>query len=183
MTKALGLACCASLLIVPSILAAVEQAPASESPVTITATIEAIDKANRTVTLKRPQGTAVEIKAPDQMEGFNSLRVGDQVTATYYEIAVVSLRKPGDPDTSAPPTTTTQRKDRTPGSETRRQRTVNGTIDSIDQKMRSLTLKTSQGTLIALPAVDAKQLQTLKVGDAIAATYYESLFIKVARPK
>ena len=44
-------------------------------------------------------------------------------------------------------------------------------------------MKTSDGALLMLPAVDAKQLTGLKAGDAIAATYYESLFIKVARAK
>ena len=182
MTKALGLVCCAFLLMFQSSVVAARQAPAADSPVTLTATIEAIDKETRTVTLKRPTGTSVQIKAPDQMEGFNSLRVGDQVTATYYEMVVINLRKPGDPP-APPPVTTTQRKDRVPGSETRRQRTVNGTIEAIDQKTRAVTMKTSEGTLLMLPAVDAKQLTGLKAGDAIAATYYESLFIKVARAK
>ena len=66
-------------------LASTLQKPAPEStPITRTATIEAIDKANRTVTLKGPAGNSVEIKAPEQMEGFNSLKVGHQVTATYF---------------------------------------------------------------------------------------------------
>jgi hypothetical protein len=183
MAKALGLVCCASLLMFQAIVVTARQAPAADSPVTLTATIEAIDKETRTVTLKRPTGTSVQIKAPDQMEGFYSLRVGDQVTATYYEMVVINLRKPGDPNTSTPPVTTTQRKDRTPGSETRRQRTVNGTIEAIDEKTRAVTMKTSEGTLLMLPTVDAKQLTGLKAGDTIAATYYESLFIKVARAK
>ena len=181
MTKALGFVC-TLVLMVHSVGVFARQAPASQSTATVTATIESIEKETRTVRLKRPDGTSVDVEAPDQMEGFNSLRVGDQVTATYNEMIVISLRKPGDPDTSAP-STTTQRKDRQPGSETRRQRTLIGSVDSIDQKMRSLTLKTSQGRLVVLPVADAKQLQGIKVGDSIGATYYESLLIKVERPR
>ena len=104
MTRTVGFVCCASLLAFPSMLASTGQKPAPEStPVTRTATIEAIDKANRTVTLKGPTGNREEIKAPEQMEGFNSLRVGDQVTATYYTAIAVNYaspatRAPGGPD-------------------------------------------------------------------------------------
>ena len=61
--------------------------PANAGPgihaVTRTATMEAIDKANRTVTLKGSAGDG-QIKAPEQMEGFNNLRVGDQVTGNLF---------------------------------------------------------------------------------------------------
>ena len=173
--------CCAFLLTVNSVVASARQVRASESTVTVTATIEAIDKANRTITLKRPKGGSIEIAAPEQMEGFNSLRVGDEVSATYFEALVINLRKPGDPDRSGASTTTT-RKDRKPGSETRRQRTVTGTVQSIDQKASALTVKTAQGSVVALAVEDAKQLQGLSVGDSVDLTYYESLLIKVARP-
>jgi hypothetical protein len=47
----------------------------SHLSVPLTRSIEAIDKANRVVTLKGPAGNSVDVKAPDQMEGFNSLKV------------------------------------------------------------------------------------------------------------
>ena len=53
-------------------------------PVTVTATIEAIDKATRVVTLKGPKGNSIDVKTSDQMEGFGRLKVGDQVSATYF---------------------------------------------------------------------------------------------------
>jgi hypothetical protein len=53
MTRTVGFVCCASLLAFPPMLASTGQKPAPEStPITRTATIEAIDKANRTVSLK-----------------------------------------------------------------------------------------------------------------------------------
>jgi hypothetical protein len=183
MTRTVGFVCCAFLLAFPPMLASTGQKPAPESaPVTRTAAIEAIDKANRTVTLKEPAGSSVEIKAPEQMEGFNSLRVGDQVTATYFAAIAVNLRRPGDPAPPAAPTTMTQRKDRTPGSETRREQTVTGTVEANDAKAPSLTVKGPQGRVVRLPVRDATQLQNVKVGDTVDVTYYESLLIKVARP-
>jgi hypothetical protein len=163
------------------LLAIAEQVTES-TPVTVTATIEAIDKATRVVTLKGPAGNSVEIKAPAEMEGFNSLKVGDLVSATYHQAVAVSVRKPGAPATSSEPIVTTQRKDRTPGSETRSQQTFTVTITAIDPKASSVTVKDPRGRLVTLAVRDAKQFQNLKVGDTVDVTYYESLFIKVARP-
>jgi hypothetical protein len=181
MTQVLGCICCASLLAVQVTLAA-RQVADPESSVTVTATIEAIDKASRTVTLKRPTGGSVEIKAPEEMEGFNSLRVGDQVTATYFQALAVTLRKAGDAPPPAAPTTTTVRKDRAPGSESRRQQTFTVSVAAIDPKAPSVTVKTPQGRVVSLGVRDAKELQNIKVGDTVDVTYYESLLIKVARP-
>ena len=183
MTRTVGFVCCASLLAFSPMLASTGQKPAPESaPVTRTATIEAIDKANRTVTLKEPAGSSVEIKAPEQMEGFNSLRVGDLVTATYFAAYVVNIRKPGAPAPSTAPTTMTQRKDRAPGSETRRQQTFTVTVEAIDPKVPSLTVKGPQGRVVPLAVREATELQNIKLGDTVDVTYYESLLIKVARP-
>jgi hypothetical protein len=171
------------LLLHPGVAGAGQTSGYESTPVTVTATIEAIDKVNRTVTLKGPKGVSVPVKAPDGMEGFNSLRVGDQVTATYYDAIAVSVRKPGDPAPSTSPSTVTQRKEATPGSTTRRQQTFTVTIEAIDQKAPSVTVKGPQGNVVTLPVGDVAQLQKFKVGDTVDVTYYESLLIKVARPR
>ena len=182
MTRTVGFVCCAFLLASPPMLASTGQKPAPGStPVTRTATIEFIDKANRTVTLKGPAGNSVEIKAPEQMEGFNSLRVGDQVTATYFAAIAVNLRKPGDPRPLR------RRRRRRNGKtarriQTRRQQTFTGTVEAIDAKAPSVTVKGPQGRVVPLAVRDATQLQNVKVGDTVDVTYYESLLIKVARP-
>jgi hypothetical protein len=156
------------------------QAPVSESkPVTITATIEVIDQANRVITLKGPKGNSLDVKAPEQMEGFNKLKVGDQVTATYFEAIAVRVRKPGEPIPSTAPVTITTRKDRTPGSETRRDQTFTVTIEAIDSKAPSVRVRGVQGQVRTLAVRDPQQLQNVKVGDTVDITYYESLLIKV----
>jgi hypothetical protein len=152
-------------------------------PVTSTATIDAIDKATRVVTLKTATGALVDVTAPAEMEGFNSLKVGDQVSATYYEAVVVHLRKPGDPAPSGTPTTIVRRKDRQPGSETMRQRTVRVTVDAVDAKAPSLTVKTPEGRARTLKVTNAALLQNIKVGDSLDATLHESLLVSVTRPR
>jgi hypothetical protein len=173
-----------SLAVVMLVGATAASQPIYESePVTGTATIEAIDKATRVVTLKTAAGAVVDVTAPAEMEGFNSLRVGDQVSATYYEAVVVHLSKPGDPAPSGTPTTIVRRKDRQPGSETMRQRTVRVTVDAVDTKAPSLTVKTQEGRVRTLTVTNAALLQNIKPGDALDATVHESLLVSVTRPR
>jgi hypothetical protein len=159
-----------------------QQSTAESKPVTRTATIVAIDKTNRIVTLKGEKEGNITVKAPDQMEGFDSLKVGDQVTATYFEAVVVRVRKPGDPPASPDPQTTVTRKDRTAGSEVRREQTYTVTIESLDMTGRTVRVKRGQEPAMTLGVRDPKNLQGLKVGDTVDVTFYESLLVKVARP-
>ena len=185
MTRTVGFVCCASLLAFASMLASAGQTPAPEStPIARTAIIEAIDKANRTVTLKGSAGNSFPVRAPEGMEGFDSLKVGDQVTVTYFTAVAVSLRKPGaSPPAQVPPTTITRRTDRTPGSETRREQTFSGKVDAIDVKALSLSVREPHGRVVPLTVSDAAQLQNLRTGDTVDVVYYESLLIKVERPQ
>ncbi len=183
MTRAVRLICCVALLWCCALPLSAQQFRAQESdPVTVTATIEAVDTTNRTVTVKRTDGTSAEIKAPKEMQGFNTLKVGDRVTATYYEVVLLTMRKPGDPAPLPGPSTTIERKERKPGSETRTQQTFRMTVEAIDAKAPSVTVKGEQGRRV-LALQDAKSLQALKVGDTVDVTYYESLLINVSRPK
>ena len=61
--------------------------------VTLTATITAIDKKARTVTLKGPQGNSetVKVKDPKNLEG---VKVGDLVDITYTQALAIALDKP-----------------------------------------------------------------------------------------
>ena len=183
MTRAVVLAVCAVIQALLAV-AAMAQAPVAQSkPKTITATIEAIDQANRVVTLKGPKGNSVDVTAPDQMEGFKNLKVGDQVTATYFNALAVRIRKPGEAAPAAAPATTTTRKEGTPGSETRREQTFTVTVESVDPAAPSVTVKGPEGRVVTLAVSDPKTLANVKAGDTVDVTYYESLLVKFARPK
>lgn len=154
---------------------------AEATPVTLTGTIEKIDKATRTVTVKGQSGHSIEINAPAAVQGFDTLKVGDKVSATYYEALAVQLRKPGDPPPPPDPIVTTQRKELTPGSETRRQQTFAVTVEAVDPKAPSIRVKGPQGRVVTLSVKDPKQLERVKPGDTIDVTYYEALMVKIAR--
>jgi hypothetical protein len=61
--------------------------------VTVTTTIEAINKDNETVTLKGPDGVMKTIKVRDP-KNLEKVEVGDEVVITYTEALAISVEEP-----------------------------------------------------------------------------------------
>ena len=62
--------------------------------VDVTATVQAIDRTKRTVTLKGPEGNAVAVKVDKSVKAFDTLKVGDSIHARYTEAIAISVEKP-----------------------------------------------------------------------------------------
>ena len=58
-----------------------------------TGTVEAIDPAQRMVTLKKSDGTFVTVVAGPDITRFSEVKAGDTVTVRYYENLVVRLKR------------------------------------------------------------------------------------------
>ena len=76
--------------------AAAGQTRTLEGRISSTVTIEAIDHTNRTLSVKTDEGLYETIQAPAGMQRFSELKVGDKITARYYENVVIRLKKPGE---------------------------------------------------------------------------------------
>jgi len=79
----------------------VEVAPKGHKPAAkivetkeVTATVEAIDYATRTVTLRGPEGNARTIKVDSSVKRLNEVKKGDQVVARYTEGLAISVKTP-----------------------------------------------------------------------------------------
>ncbi len=155
--------------------AAQDPKPITES-VTIKATIEAIDQTAKKVTLKGPKGNFVEVDASG-MPRFDQLKVGDVVTATYYESLAVHIRMPGESAPTAGSAAITPRPG-APGATAARQRTVTVTVQAIDRKAPSVTIKTEDGRVLSFRVENPKNLENVKVGDKVDVTYTEALLLK-----
>jgi hypothetical protein len=62
--------------------------------VDMSATVQAIDRAARTVTIKGPEGNAVTVKVDPSVKGFDQLQVGASIHARYVEAVAISVGKP-----------------------------------------------------------------------------------------
>ena len=149
-----------------------------------TATITAINKATRTVTLKNTAGAVEELVAGPEIVRFDALKVGDKVTFTHTESVVYQIRKPGQ---AAPPTPNPLEITRTPGTTpggtiTERQ-TKTVRVEAVDKKEARISVRTADGHGITAIVDDKKNLNDVKIGDRLDITYSEAVMIAVEPAK
>jgi hypothetical protein len=157
------------------------QSASNAKPTTIVATVEAIDQANRTVMLKGPQGNVAEVYVDETHKGFDTLKVGDSIKATYYESVVVQVRKEGEP---AP--TTGDKSAITPrpgggGTTVARQVIATVTIKAIDPAVPSVTVEDPKGRVFSMRVQDPKRLDGVKAGDTVDVTYTQALLLSLGK--
>jgi hypothetical protein len=149
--------------------------------VTVKATIEAIDKATRMVTLKGPKGNSVALHADESVKRFNDLKVGDEVTATYSESVAVSVRKPGEAAPAKKSESVTARPGK-PGATATVQQTITVSVEEIDRPAKTVTVKGPEGGVHIFRVRDLKNLQGVKVGDRVDISFTQALLLKVDPP-
>jgi len=164
----------------------VEMAQAMEGSAVITA----IDKATRTITLKRVKGDEVKIVAGPAVKNFDQLKVGDTVNVTYLESLALELKKGGGMkvEKTEKAGAVGAKPGETPAGVAGRQITVVGDVIKLDAATQTITVKGPERT-VELKARDPEQFKLIAVGDQIQATYTEALAVSVtpaavaAKPK
>jgi hypothetical protein len=150
---------------------------------TITASVEAIDHGNRTVTLKGPKGNYVTIDVPAGVSRFDSIKVGDKLTATYYENLVLSVQRPGERPKDTAEAALTRADSSKPGVTAAKQRTITAEISAIDMKVPSISFKGPNGWAYSSKVEDKDALSKVKVGDKVDITWTEAMLISFDGPK
>jgi hypothetical protein len=144
-----------------------------------TGTIEAIEVSTRTVTLRKPDGTLVSTVAGPDIKRFAELKVGDTVSAKYYENVVIRLKRPGEPDVDTGTKGTTGAESVLPGGTRAKQRTITATITAIDMNMPSATFTGPNGWKYTSKVQDKEALAKVKVGDKVDIVWTEAVLVSV----
>jgi Cu/Ag efflux protein CusF len=177
-----GAAAAAALLMLPS--AAPAQKPVSLAEViTETFTIEAIDSSTRTVTLKDKDGYLEDVVCGPEVQRFDAMKVGQTVTFRYHESLVTAVKRA---DAAAKPGTSaavTRTPGKLPGGTLSQQFTSTVTIEAIDPKAPSVTIRKPNGARSSFRVQDAKTLQGFKAGDMVEITYTQALAVSVTPAK
>jgi Cu/Ag efflux protein CusF len=148
--------------------------------ISATASVEAVDKARRLITLKGPQGNTFVVQAGPEVKNFDQIKAGDIVVVKYVEALTLELKKgggqirerierenvasakPGDP----------------PAAVAGRTVTVIADVIGVDAAKQMVKLKGPKRT-VDLKVRDPNQLKLIKVGDQIEATFTEAMAIAV----
>jgi hypothetical protein len=151
--------------------------------ITMTAEVIAIDKQNRTVTLKKEDGGEVVIEAGEEARNFDQIEVGDTLNASYMESIEIFLGEHGAaPATEEGQVVERAAKGEMPAGIMAKAVQVSASVTAIDKENRVLTLALEDGRTIERavdPAVEA--FDKLKVGDTINVRLTRVLAVDVER--
>jgi hypothetical protein len=139
--------------------------------VTVTGTVETIDKSRRAVNIKTADGKFVALDVPASAKRFDELKVGDKVGVSYNNNVMVRLKPAGEAAVDTADTSSTMGKEARPGGTASTVRTMTATIADIDKGTSSMTFVGPNGWKYSRRVVDPKVFDQVKVGDKVDITW------------
>jgi cold shock CspA family protein len=140
----------------------------------MTATVTAIDRSERNVTLKGDDGQETTINVPTDVKAFDTLKTGQKVDIDFYSSLAISLAPTGSKPSM------TERRGRAVdmgGGVRGREVMVTAEVVSVDASANTVTFKGPKGNLRTIhvenPSLQEK-LQTLKPGQVVQFDYTQA---------
>jgi hypothetical protein len=179
-----ALALCAALAAACSHMGSSGPAPAEIAEETsATATVVAVDRATRVITLRDTSGTW-SVHAGPEVQNFAQIDPGDSVTVRYRESLAVALAPPGT--SPAPPTTTivagTAAPGQRPAGAIGGQVTMTVRIESVDTRNHIVVFTPASGGLRAIRVrtpEGRRFIQGLSAGDSVDISFTEAMAVSV----
>jgi hypothetical protein len=150
----------------------------------ITAKVTAIDLEHRLVTLMGPEGNEVTVEVSDAVRNLPQVRVGDDVTVSYYRglAAEVTDAAPGDETGTVDVAAGRAPAGARPGGVAGASVAAIVTIESVDKKRNTVSFRGADG-LVRVIDVKRPEMQKfiagLKPGDKVRVTYTEAVAVSV----
>lgn len=144
----------------------------------VTVTVEAIERASRELTVKKTDGTYEQVYVPTEIKRFDTLKVGDRITARYYETVVLRLKAPGEKDADTSKSSVVPAETGTAGTAAHQQ-VITATITAIDPKVPSITFTGPRGWTYSSRVEDTQALAAVKVGDKVEITWTEAVILSL----
>jgi len=150
----------------------------------IAATITAIDKSTRDVTVKGPEGKLVTVTAGPEVKNFDKLKVGDKVDLQYLEALTLELKKGGGMIVARTEqaAAASAKPGEKPGAGAGRQVTIVADVVALDPAKQMVTLKGPQRT-VDLRITDPEQFKRIAKGDQVEAKYTQAVALTVEAAK
>ena len=173
---------------------AAAQSAGSADILRATVTVDAIDKAQRMVTVRDAKGNKDHFHAPPEMQRFDELKVGDKINLTYFEGIAFEVKKR---DAAAVATTATAAEKPVgtsgtaeitrgtgplPSGAITQRRTATVLVKATDLNAQLLTVVLPSGRIARHKVQDPSLMKGIVADDKIDITYAEGLLIEVERP-
>jgi len=151
----------------------------------LTATVKALDVAERKVSLEGPDGEVESFQLGTDVRNLDRLKVGDKVVIEYMQGLMMRIQAPG-----AAPVTPTEAVDvsrsaagEKPGGAIGATIQATVTLTAIDMKNREVVFRGPGGDLYQVKAAPELKLENAKVGQQFVATYTEAVIVEVQPAK
>lgn len=150
------------------------------------ARVKAVDLETRLVTLTDASGGEAVFHADEAVRNLPQVRVGDEVVGQLAESVVLEVREPSAEERAAGASILEVNATAPPGDRPAgrfvRQIVAVLTIEAIDAEAGTATLRGPAGNARVVPVRDRRNLERVKVGDTVVATYTEALSLEVRAP-
>ena len=111
------------------------------------------------------------------------MKVGDKVSATYYDNLVLRVKPPGEKDVNSLGESLVPTEGLKPGFTIGSQRVMTVTITAIDPKIPSISLSGPNNWSYSTRVADQDALKLVKVGDRLDLTWTEAVMLSATAPK
>ena len=153
---------------------------------TFQARVKAVDLDERLVTLTDEAGGEAVFHADAGVKNLAQVKPGDRLLGQLAESVVLEVRPPTEEELAAGAdvleVTATAAPGEKPAGVYARQITAVLTIEGIDKAAGTATLRGPAGNSRVVPVRDPSNLDRVKIGDTVVATYTEALRLEVAPP-
>jgi hypothetical protein len=143
------------------------------------ATVEALDRDTRMITLRNPRGNVSTFEVGDAVKNLDKVKVGDQVVVDYYESLAIEVVKPNTAAAGKETVVDTAEPGEKPAGTLTHKTTMIATVEQIDHAAPSITLRASDGSLKTVKVRHPERLNLVKVGDTLKITYQLAVAVSV----
>jgi uncharacterized protein YraI len=154
-------------------------------------TVDAVDHAKRTATLRAGDGQIFQVEVPDTVVNFPQVEKGDTVTIKYAQATAVFLRAPGATATAAEDSLPAAQQSQTIQVAPRGEKPagvntvvtqLTATVEAVDYTNRKVTLKGPAGNKRTIDVgEEVKNLDRVKPGDQVDIRHTEALAIAITK--
>lgn len=153
--------------------------------VEMTATVQSVDYAKRTVTLVGPDGAAKTMKVGNGVRNFSQIQPGDDLVVRYSEAAVYVIAPPGTkvPDDVIAAAVARAEPGEKPAGGVAERVVITGLVTAVDPAANTISLVDPSGGMVRTLTVKnpeyQKMLPSISVGDTITAALSQALVASV----
>ncbi len=147
---------------------------------TATTTVEAIDKATRSVFLQRANGEQLVVVCGPEVKNFDQIKVGDKVVSRHIVTLEMMLKKGGDGIATRAESTNkdSAKPGEKPAAYEAKKVAFVANVQRVNTKKQTVTLKGTKYTF-DLNIKDPAQLKLIKKGDQVEGVFIEALAVEV----